>query len=339
MISTKALLVIAAATMVPVTAAVHAKAESSGPKPSATQVITLGTGGGPSYRDKRAMSSNAVVVGKDVYLVDTGDGLMHRYASAGLDVGQVKAVFITHHHFDHNADLGALLTFRWLANDLIGAQSPPLPVIGPPMTVGFVQHLAAAFRPTELAPVTIGGTEPGPIALTVNAMDLPGDLLEPKVIYRDDKVTVTAVLNNHYHYQAGSLSDRNARSYAFRFDTADRSIVFTGDTGPSPRVEALARGADILVAEVIDLPSIERQWRSRDGSDGAQVDALIAHLRQDHLTPEDVGKMASSAKVGMVVLNHLVPGYDDETDPEIYARGVRRYFTGRVVVANDLDRF
>lgn len=339
MISTKALLVIAAATMVPVTAAVHAKAESSGPKPSATQVITLGTGGGPSYRDKRAMSSNAVVVGKDVYLVDTGDGLMHRYASAGLDVGQVKAVFITHHHFDHNADLGALLTFRWLANDLIGAQSPPLPVIGPPMTVGFVQHLAAAFRPTELAPVTIGGTEPGPIALTVNAMDLPGDLLEPKVIYRDDKVTVTAALNNHYHYQAGSLSDRNARSYAFRFDTADRSIVFTGDTGPSPRVEALARGADILVAEVIDLPSIERQWRSRDGSDGAQVDALIAHLRQDHLTPEDVGKMASSAKVGMVVLNHLVPGYDDETDPEIYARGVRRYFTGRVVVANDLDRF
>ncbi len=339
MISTKALLVIAAATMVPVTTAVHAKAESSGPKPSATQVITLGTGGGPAYRDKRAMSSNAVVVGKDVYLVDTGDGLMHRYASAGLDVGQVKAVFITHHHFDHNADLGALLTFRWLANDLIGAQSPPLPVIGPPMTIGFVQHLAAAFRPTELAPVTIGGTEPGPIALTVNAMDLPGDLLEPKVIYRDDKITVTAVLNNHYHYQAGSLSDRNARSYAFRFDTADRSIVFTGDTGPSPRVDALARGADILVAEVIDLPSIEQQWRSRDGSDGAQVDALIAHLRQDHLTPEDVGKMASSAKVGMVVLNHLVPGYDDETDPELYARGVRRYFTGRVVVANDLDRF
>jgi hypothetical protein len=41
----------------------------------------------------------------------------------------------------------------------------------------------------------------------------------------------------------------------------------------------------------------------------------------------------------MVVLNHLVPGWDDETDPEAYARGVRRYFTGRVVVANDLDRF
>ena len=339
MISTKALLVIAAATMLPVSAAVHAKDEGRGKEQPITQVITLGTGGGPSYRDKRVMSSNAVVVGKDVYLVDTGDGLMHRYASAGLDVGQVKAVFITHHHFDHNADLGALLTYRWLANDLLGGSGQPLPVIGPPMTVGFVQHLAAAFRPTELAPITIGGTEPGPIALTVKAQDLPGDLLEPKVIYRDDKVTVTAVHNNHYHYQEGSAAARNARSYAFRFDTADRSIVFTGDTGPSPRVEALAKGADILVAEVIDLPKIEQQWRSRGGSDQAQVDALIAHLRQDHLTPEDVGKMASSAKVGMVVLNHLVPGWDDETDPEAYARGVRRYFTGRVVVANDLDRF
>ena len=134
MISTKALLVIAAATMLPVSAVVHAKEEGNATKQSATQVITLGTGGGPSYRDKRAMSSNAVVVGNDVYLVDTGDGLMHRYASAGLDVGQVKAVFITHHHFDHNADLGALLTFRWLANDLLGETGQPLPVIGPPMT-------------------------------------------------------------------------------------------------------------------------------------------------------------------------------------------------------------
>lgn len=339
MISRKLLLVIAAATMLPVSFAVHAQDKGGIKKQHSTQFITLGTGGGPAYRDKRAMSSSAVVVGSDVYIVDTGDGLMHRYASAGLDVGQVKAVFITHHHFDHNADLGALLTFRWLANDLLGESSQPLPVIGPPMTVGFVQHLAAAFRPTELAPITIGGTEPAPIALSVNALDLPGDLLEPKVIYRDDKVTVTAVLNNHYHYREDSAAARNARSYAFRFDTADRSIVFTGDTGPSPRVEALAKGADILVAEVIVLPMIEQQWRSRGGSDRAQVDALIAHLRQDHLTPEDVGKMASSAKVGMVVLNHLVPGWDDETDQEAYARGVRRYFTGRVVVANDLDRF
>lgn len=310
-----------------------ATAESADRGPSIT-VVTLGTGGGPSYRDKRAMSSNAVLVGKDVHLVDAGEGLLHRLAAAGLQVSQVQSVFITHHHFDHNADLGPLLGFRWLAQ-----QYAPLPVIGPPMTRQMVEDQARAYRPIELAPITIGGPPAPPIATTVAARDLPQALYEPAVIWQQGALTVTAVLNDHYHFEEASEAARLSRSYALRFETPSRTVVFTGDTGPSRRVEALARGADLLVSEVIDLERIAAQWRQNTAVDPAYVDGLIAHLAEDHLSPEEVGKLASRAGVKRVVLTHLVPGWDEETDPGIYSRGVATHFDGPVHVANDLDRF
>ncbi|MFM7785003.1 MAG: MBL fold metallo-hydrolase, partial [Gammaproteobacteria bacterium] len=121
-------LLFAACLLLSSTRAVADAAESAAQAPSLT-VVTLGTGGGPAYRDKRAMPSSAVLFGKDVHIVDAGEGLLHRLAAAGLQVDQVQSVFITHHHFDHNADLGPLIGFRWLAR-----QYAPLPVIGPPMT-------------------------------------------------------------------------------------------------------------------------------------------------------------------------------------------------------------
>jgi len=298
------------------------------------QLVTLGTGGGPSYRMKRAMSSNAVVIGDDVYVVDTGDGFLRQLTAAGLAVDRVRAVFITHHHYDHNADLGPLLAFRWLAG-----QHAPLPIIGPPMTTQMVTDQARAYRAIELAPITIGGPEQPPIAPTAAPRDLPADLVEPAVVYQDGNVTVKAVLNDHYHFAEGSEAARLSRSYALRFEAPSRTIVFTGDTGPSARVERLARGADLLVAEVIDVERIERQWRESGRADAAFVDGLVAHLREDHLTPADVGKLAAGAKVGRVVLSHIVPGWDEETDFGVYSKGVTLHYDGPVHVASDLDRF
>lgn len=300
----------------------------------AMTLVTLGTGGGPSYREKRAMSSNAVLVGKEIHIVDAGEGLLHQLAAATLSVENVKSVFITHHHFDHNADLGALITFRWLARG-----HSPLPVIGPPMTRQMVEDQTRAHRPVELAPITIGGPASPPILSTVAAQDLSAELYSPTVIWQQGTLKVIAVLNDHYHFEEGSEAARLSRSYALRFETPSRTIVFTGDTGPSRRVEALAKGADLLVSEVIDLDRIARQWRENSDADTAYVESLIAHLAEDHLAPEEVGKLAARAGVKAVVLTHLVPGWDDETDPEVYARGVRNHFRGPVHVANDLDRF
>jgi ribonuclease BN (tRNA processing enzyme) len=304
---------------------------SAGGDPGAKrmELVTLGTGGGPSVRLERAQTSSAIVIGEDIYLIDSADGVLRQLAGADLPVERIKAVFITHHHFDHNGDLGALLVQRWLFH----YARPKIKVIGPPMTREMVTHLAKAFRATELAPITIGTTEIPGIAATVEATDIPGDLQTPAVIYQDANVRVSAVLNNHYHFLPGSAAAAAARSYAFRFDTPNRSITFTGDTGPSERVAQLARGSDVLVSEVI-----ERMLRSVDRDD-FPIEELIKHLREDHLTPTQVGELAASAGVKEVILHHLVPGSDGETDLSVYTKGIDRHFKGPVRVARDLERF
>ena len=63
------------------------------------------------------------------------------------------------------------------------------------------------------------------------------------------------------------------------------------------------------------------------------------HLRLHHLTPVQVGEMATRAGVGKVVVTHFSPGF---TDPDLvsgYERQVRTAYDGEVVIANDLDRF
>src|SRR3546814_19392211 len=63
-------------------------------------------------------------------------------------------------------------------------------------------------------------------------------------------VVVTAVSNSHYALQPDAPGSTKRDTYSFRFDTPDRSLVYTGDTGPSVAVERLAQNADILISEI-----------------------------------------------------------------------------------------
>src|SRR3546814_19231575 len=78
------------------------------------------------------------------------------------------------------------------------------------------------------------------------------DLLDPDItkgglVYSDGRVKVFAAENTHYQtFNAG-----RDKSFSYRFETPGRVIVFSGDTGPSEALTELARGADILVSEVI----------------------------------------------------------------------------------------
>jgi len=301
--------------------------------PSA-QFVTLGTGGGPLTRLERSEPANAIVVADAVYLFDVGDGVQRQMLAAGLRVHDVRAIFISHHHIDHNGDLAPVLVTRWLLNN-----HEPVPVVGPPGTGSLVEQIAAAYRPTELAPVTIGGPPKPPIATSLAARDLADVMDEPTVVYEDANVRVLAVTNDHYHFPTGSEEARFSRSYSFRIETNERSFVYTGDTGPSRNVERLAAGADVLVSEVIDLESMKRVLRRASDIPPAALAPIIAHMEQDHLTPVAVGQLAARAKVKQVVLTHVVPGMDDDKNTVGYVEGIAEHYSGPVTVARDLDRF
>ena len=315
-------------------AAIAAGGAQGQPAPARAEFVTLGTGGGPMIRLERAQPANAVVVGDAVYLFDTGDGTERQLVAAKLPVRNIRAIFLSHHHHDHIGGLTPLLVSRWQFNTLA-----PLPVVGPPGTASLVQGVAAAFRPLELAPTAVGGPAKPPIARTVAPRDIAPDLTQPTEVYRDDNIRVLAINNDHYHFPPGSEEHRFARSYAYRIEAGGRSFVFTGDTGPSANVERLARGADVLVSEVMNLEAIERVLRADSNLPPPALAALTEHMRQNHVTPEQVGQMAARAGVKSVVLTHLVPGVDGERNLGVYRDGVRRHFNGPVSVARDLERF
>jgi ribonuclease BN (tRNA processing enzyme) len=121
------------------------------------------------------------------------------------------------------------------------------------------------------------------------------------------------------------------QSYAYRFDAKDRSIVISGDTAYAPELAEFARGADVLVHEVMYLPGIEKLLKN-----APSATRLREHLMAAHTMTEDVGRIAAQAGVKTLVLTHFVPGDDPTITDEQWTEGVRKNFKGRIIVGKDL---
>jgi ribonuclease BN (tRNA processing enzyme) len=299
-----------------------------------TGLILLGTAGGPAIRVGRAQPSALVVVDGVPYMVDAGVGALRNLVAAGFRPSDVRAVLITHHHLDHDGGLADLLSYSFM-----DGRTAQVDVIGPAGTEAMVQ---AALRLSEPSRRIFGAEGLAP-KIDPGAIYRACDIAAPGVVYRDGRVTVRAVENSHYQLIVTDGSSAGAdRSYAYRFETADRVVVFTGDTGPSAAVTELAQGADLLVSEVVDVPAVMRFAAKRNPNlltNPQARDAVERHMRLEHLSPEEVGKLAQAARVKKVVLTHFSPGEDGEVDLRGYIDGVRAYYHGSVVVGSDLDRF
>lgn len=173
----------------------------------------------------------------------------------------------------------------------------------------------------------------------VKAHDI--DITEPTVIYEDDKVRVTAVENSHFvSIPVDSRPLGAKRAFSYRFDTPDRSVVITGDTGPSKAVEKLAKEADILMSEVLNWPpELQARIKKNFGLSDEEFKAVHDHMFDEHLSPREVGKLAAKAKVKMVVLSHVGMDNDSETDMRVYTSGVQEFYSGPVIVARDGDEY
>lgn len=300
-----------------------------------TQLVLLGTAGGPILRTNRSQPASLLTVDGTAYLIDAGEGVSRQLVKTGRQPFDVKTIFLTHLHMDHVNGLASVLAFNWVSR-----RGNHIAVYGPPGT----QALVDASVQYSRIPESIFELQypPSPkMRDLVKATDLGAIASDasPVTIYKDDKVRVTAVENSHYITIDLPKRDYGYdRSYSYRFDTADLSIVFSGDTGPSAALTKLAEGADILVSEVIDLDKQLDAMRSY-GASPEQLKPLIEHMKVEHITPEEIGKMATAARVKKVVLSHVVPGAASETDLATYVEGVKKYYDGPVILGADLDVF
>ena len=296
-----------------------------------TRVITLGTRSGPRPDLRRAQSANLLITNGAAYVIDAGDGVSRRLIRLGVNFRDIGNIFITHPHSDHTGGLGSLM--MWLYDR--GDPKKVVGIYGPPGTVASVHGLLEFL--TVNAEIRISdGTKTLPATRLFSSKDLGEGL-----VFQDANVKVTAVENTHFHFPPGSPGYGKYKSYAYRFDAADRSIVFTGDTGPSDAVADLAKGADLLISEATNPVDEFKEGAIKTGiwqqMTSEEQRNYIRHHIEEHLLPEDLGKMAARANVRTVVMTHLQPAPND--DYSRYINEVKNHYSGQVLVAKDLMEF
>lgn len=278
--------------------------------PAATQVVLLGTGT-PNDDPNRWGPAVAILVGDRVYLVDAGVGVVRRAAAARAAVPALTAltatalsrVFLTHLHSDHTLGLPDLMFSPWVLERRV-----PLDVYGPRGTAEMTSHIEAAWH-DDIA-VRLYGLEP---QHTRNYRAIVHEIA-PGRVYQDDRVAVDAIAVTH-----GSWPD----AFAYRFRSADRTIVISGDTTPLDAVANACDGCDILMHEVYSAEKFRLRppdWQR--------------YHKAFHTSTIELAALAAKAKPKVLVLYHQLfwGATDDDLVREIRAAG----YTGTVVSGQDL---
>jgi ribonuclease BN (tRNA processing enzyme) len=262
-------------------------------------------------RTNRVASSQVILVNNSAYVVDCGDGVTHQLVAAGVPLTQVRHILITHQHSDHNLDYGNLIYGAWIA----GLQRR-LDTWGPP-PLAKITRLFFEMNAYDIN-IRIADERKPPLVPLVHAHELT----RGGIVFSDENVKVTTAVVPHPLVKP---------ALAYRFDTADRSIVISGDTAPSDNLMRLAKGADVLVHEAMYMPAIDRLAARNPSAKG-----LKQHLLASHTAAEDAGRIAQSAGVKLLVLSHLIPSDDPTVTDEMWINAARVHFRGRVIVGKDL---
>jgi len=274
-----------------------------------TRLVLLGTGAGPAPGRSRHMTSHMILSNGAAYVVDCGLGVTDQFAFTGIPFSAVRSIFITHHHPDHNSEYASFLLIGWV-------QGLPLSVhaFGPPPLKQMTEDILRAYKTTidfwaadfKMKPLE---------AINVREVSSAG------VVKQDDIVKVSATIVPHPPVTP---------ALGYRFDFKDRSIAFSGDTGPSDALVALAKGVDVLVHEAMYVPAIEQYVKDEiaHGRPVKEAD-FIAHMKADHTPVEDVGRIAQKAGVKTLVLSHLTPAIDSIT-ADTWRAPAAKYFKGEI---------
>jgi ribonuclease BN (tRNA processing enzyme) len=275
-----------------------------------TQIVLLGTGT-PNADPDRSGPAVAIVVDDTPYLIDLGPGVVRRAAAAyrdgveGLAVSKLTYAFVTHLHTDHTLGYADFIFTPWVLE-----RDVPAEVFGPAGLQAMTDHLLAAYD--EDIRIRIDGLEPA----NTEGYKINVHEIEPGLIHEDERVRVTAFPVRHGSWE---------QAFGFRFETPDRTIVISGDTGPSESVVEYCRRCDFLIHEVYSQAGFERRepvWQTYHSS--------------FHTSSLELGAIAARAQPSTLILYHqLLWG----STPEELLAEIASVWDGKVVYGRDLDVF
>ncbi len=272
------------------------------------RVTLLGTGC-PVVSTERFGPAQVLRHGSSSVLVDCGSGVTQRLLAAGLSGRDLDALLLTHLHSDHIVDLFQLIISSWHQG-----RDRPQRVLGPRGTRAYVDGLMSLWRP-ELEQRIAHEARPSTAALKVEVTEIEaGQQLEI----------------GGFVVQVVEVEHRPVKqAFGFVFAPAGGRgprIVLSGDTRRCAALIAAARGADVLVHEVMvhrEMPVIE----------GVRTAEGLANVASYHTLSDQVGEIATEAGVGCLVLTHFVP---PACDRQALLDEVAADFAGPILIGEDL---
>lgn len=280
------------------------------------KVTLLGTGG-PGPDPNRQGPATVIRIGDENLLFDAGRGAATQLVRAGVPITEVGYVFITHHHFDHIGGLADVLLAAWNKG-----RRDVIRVFGPKETAEIVGKLIddvySADVRYRLALTALTDENLRHIREMVIAEDVEPGLVHNSGGWR--------VYTEHVeHGNALGMSQEEWPNLGYRIEAGGKIVTISGDAVDCPGLQKLARGADLLL-QCCYLASdeiVDRDLR------------LIA----DHVIASSsmVGKIATEAGVGKLVLNHI-----KEKPLELLlsmAVDIRGDYKSTVVIGEDLMEF
>jgi ribonuclease Z len=299
--------------------------DSTADLPDGLHVALCGTGS-PLPNPVRAGPCTVVIAGKQVFVVDIGEGGGRNINLMGLPLGRLSGVFLTHFHSDHIDGMGPLMLTRWTA----GTNTSPLPVYGPTGVDRVVAGFNAAYaiddtyRTGHHGPAIAPPTGAGGIAMPY-ALPEPG-LGDVVVVLEKDGLKVTAIRVDH-----GPVKP----AVGYRFDYKGRSVVISGDTAKSATLVAAAKGADLLVHEALQPKLVKMMTASFAAKDMKNLAQITRDILNYHTTPEEAAEVAKAAGAKELVLSHIVPSIPSKLFYPAFLGDAASRYAGPIVVGED----
>jgi ribonuclease Z len=251
-----------------------------------------------------------VQVGEDHLMFDCGPSTTHKLVKAGMSPQQIDQLFITHHHYDHNAGLPSFLLWRWLQTRGQGSFS----IWGPPRTEWVIDRLIGlegAFSDdwkTRVREFEVTGRGPlPPPADALNVRDI-----EPGKVIDGEGWSVSAARAEHQEPMLHSL--------AYRVDSDEGSIAFSGDTRPCESVSQLARGSDTLVVTC---------WNHQETMARGPATSILGGTL-------DAANLAHEAGVKRLILSHTYFPLTRPGSKEKAIVDIGRVFHGEIIFGEEL---
>lgn len=299
---------VACVTSLP-TSATSDKTDGGGDVAATADIIVTVLGSGtPAPSATQFGPAILVQAGGQNMLFDCGRGCTSRLAQVDPKlISKLDRLFISHLHSDHVVGIDDLWLNGWTQGRL-----QPLKTFGPTGTRQMMGHLRQAFgfdvnsRFTDGVPGTKTGLKEDITELT-----------EDGVVYAQDGVEVTAFRVDHSTVKP---------AWGFRVDYAGRSVMISGDTGPTENLYTYGAGTDVLLQEVMSPALI-----SYLGTIFAppQVARVVAY----HTTAEQAGDIFKQTKPRLAVYYHT---RNDGNFAASLLEETRAIYDGPLAISHDL---